>query len=120
MASNKLLGVVRVAAPGAGAAIAVRVARSLYGRWGRLSPAERERLQSLAEDAKRQALDLRGHADSAAATTRLQASSESLAEALVESAQADPEVDELEVRRLRDELRRELDRVATSESGPSA
>ncbi|MFN2616814.1 MAG: hypothetical protein ABR581_06780 [Thermoleophilaceae bacterium] len=120
MASNKLLGVVRVAAPGAGAALAVRVARSLYGRWGRLSPGERRRLQTLAEDAKRQALDLRGHPDPVAASSRLRASSQSLAEALVESAQADPEVDDLEVRRLRDELRRELDRVAGSESGPSA
>jgi uncharacterized membrane protein YebE (DUF533 family) len=120
MAGNKLLGVVRVAAPGAGAALAVRVARSLYARWSKLAPAERIRLQSLAEDAKRRALDLRGQADPATAQKELRAASETLAQALVESAQADPEVDELEVRRLRDELRRELDRLAASGSGPTA
>ena len=119
MAANKLLGAVRVAAPGAGAALAVRVARSLYGRWRGLAPAERSRLEALAEDAKRQALDLRGRADAGPAERELKSTSEALAQALVDSAQADPEVDELEVRRLREELRRELDRLATSEASPS-
>src|SRR4051812_9320956 len=103
MAANKLLGAVRVAAPGAGAALGVRIARSLHARWRKLAPAERLRLESLAEDAKRQALDLRGQTDSTAAERQLRSTSETLAEALVESAQADPEVDELEVRRLREE-----------------
>ena len=120
MAANKLLGAVRVAAPGAGAALGVRVARSLYARWRRLAPAERLRLEPLAEDAKRQALDLRGRADAASAERELRTTSETLAQALVASAEADPEVDELEVRRLRDELRRELDRLATSKTPPSA
>jgi uncharacterized membrane protein YebE (DUF533 family) len=120
MAANKLMGAVRVAAPGAGAALAVRVARSLYGRWRKLAPAERLRLESLAEDAKRRALELRGRPDPAAAQRELRSASETLAQALVESAQADPEVDELEVCRLRDELRRELDRLAASETRPSA
>ena len=120
MAANKLLGVVRVAAPSAGAALAVRVARTLYGRWWKLPPSERLRLAALAEDAKRQALDLRGQADPVAAERELRVASQTLADAIVESAQGDPEIDELEVRRLRDELRRELDRVAASESRPGA
>jgi hypothetical protein len=120
MAANKLLGAARVAAPGVGAALAVRVARSLYGRWRRLGPAERARLESLAEEAKLQALELRGKADSTAAERELRSTSQALAQGLVDVAEADPEVGELEVRRLREELRRELDRLATSERPPSA
>jgi uncharacterized membrane protein YebE (DUF533 family) len=120
MAANKLLGAMRVAAPSAGAALGIRVARSLYARWRKLAPAERLRLESLAEDAKRQALDLRGRADPAAAQRQLRSTSQTLAQALVESAEADPKVDELEVRRLREELRRELDRLAGSKAPPSA
>jgi uncharacterized membrane protein YebE (DUF533 family) len=119
MAANKLLGAVRVAAPSAGAALGIRVARSLYSRWRRLAPAERVRLEPLAESAKRQALDLRGRTDPAEAEQKLRSTSETLAQALVASAEADPELDELEVRRLREELRRELDRLASG-SPPSA
>jgi hypothetical protein len=34
---------------------------------------------------------------------------------MVESAEADPDVDEIEVRRLREDLRRELERISTAE-----
>jgi hypothetical protein len=97
--------------------LGVRVARSLYARWVRLPPPDRERLEPLAEDAKRLALDLRGSVDRHSAERELSAASESLASALVESAEADPDVGEVEVRRLRDELRRELDRLAAADAG---
>lgn len=99
----------------AASALAVRVTRSLHGRWRGLPQAERERLEPLAEEARRRALDLRGEGDREAAGRELQAASESLAAALVESAEADPAIDEVELRRLRDDLRRELDRLASAE-----
>jgi recombinational DNA repair ATPase RecF len=95
--------------------LGVRVARVLYGRWRSLAPAARQRLAPLAEDAKRQALELRGAADREAAARDLKAANETLAAALVESAEADPELGESEVRGLRDDLRRELDRLATAD-----
>src|ERR687886_734923 len=70
------------------AALGVRVARSLYGRWLRLPAPDRERLEPLAEDAKRLALDLRGFVDRGTAE-----------------------------RELRDELGRELARLAAAEAG---
>jgi hypothetical protein len=97
------------------ARIGVRVARALYGRWRILGPAARERLAPLAEDAKRTALDARGAPDPKAAERELNAANETLAAALVESAEGDPEVDEIEVRRLRDDLRRELERLASAD-----
>jgi hypothetical protein len=99
------------------AALGVRVARSLYGRWLRLPAPDRERLEPLAEDAKRLALDLRGFVDRGTAERELRVANESLAAALVESAEADPEVTEAEVGRLRDELGRELARLAAAEAG---
>lgn len=99
------------------AALGVRVARSLYGRWLRLPAPDRERLEPLAEDAKRLALDLRGFVDRGTAERELRVANESLAVALVESAEADPEVTEAEVSRLRDELGRELARLAAAEAG---
>jgi hypothetical protein len=93
----------------------VRVARALYGRWRALAPAAREALAPLAEDAKRKALEARGAADQREAEEDLNAASETLAAAIVESAEADPEVDELEVRRLREDLRRELERLSSAE-----
>src|SRR5919197_2838483 len=95
--------------------LGVRVARALYGRWRALAPSARERLAPLAEDAKRAALEARGAADRRAAQRELNEASETLAAALVESAEADPEVDELEVRRLREDLRRELERLSSAE-----
>jgi hypothetical protein len=104
--------------------LGVRVARALYGRWRTLGPVARERLAPLAEDAKRRALDSRGADDQAAAGEGLNAASETLAAALVESAEADPEVDELEVSRLRQDLKRELERLSTADitasRGPQA
>jgi hypothetical protein len=107
----------------AAGAIGVRVARSLYGRWRVLPAADRERIAAFAEDTKEKALSLRGSADRAQAEADLRASSETLAAALVESAESDPELAAEDVQQLRDDLRRELERLATAEikasrSGP--
>ena len=99
----------------AGASLGVKVARSLYGRWRALGPADRQRLAPLAEEAKERALDARGAADTRSAERELAAANESLAAGIVESAEADPEISENEVHRLRDDLRRELDRLAGAE-----
>lgn len=96
-------------------AIGVRVARSLYGLWHVLPPADRERIAAFAEDTKEKALSLRGSSDRERAEADLRASSETLAAALVETAEADPEVPEDDVAQLRDDLRRELDRLATAD-----
>jgi hypothetical protein len=104
---------------GAGAAAAtlgVRVARSLHSRWRLLPRADRERLAPLADHARERALDLRGAEDREAAAEELRAANETLAAALVESAESDPELDAMELRRLREDLRRELARLATGKS----
>ncbi|HYP48021.1 MAG TPA: hypothetical protein VEQ61_05235 [Thermoleophilaceae bacterium] len=97
---------------GAAAAIGIRVARSLHDRWRVLPGAERERLEPLAREAKRRALELRGTLDRQAASQELRASSETLAAALLESAEKDPGMGAEEVRGLREELRSELERLA--------
>ena len=107
----------------AAGAIGVRVARSLYGRWRLLPPADRERIAAFAEDTKQKALSLRGSSDRARSEADLRASTETLAAALVETAEADPDVATEEVQALREDLRRELERLATadikaSRSGP--
>ena len=66
MASDALHKLV-IGGAAAGAAIGVRVARSLYGRWRVLPAADRERIASFAEDAKEKALSLRGANDPAQA-----------------------------------------------------
>jgi hypothetical protein len=96
---------------GAAAALAVRVARSLYGRWRVLPEADRERLAPLAEEAKQRALELRGAGDQSRARAELHAASQTLAAALVERAEADSEVGDDEVRLLREDLRLELQRL---------
>jgi len=93
------------------AALGVRVARSLYDRWHMLPEPERRRIESLAEDLKHKALELRGAADAERAKDGLRAANASLAAALVESAERDPDRAESEVRELREELRRELERL---------
>jgi hypothetical protein len=104
--------------------IGIRVARSLYSRWRVLAPADRARLEPLAEEAKRSALDVRGAEDRAAAERDLEHASQNLAAAIVETAEADPELDEVEVKRLRGELTRELERLAGADirasRGPGA
>jgi hypothetical protein len=99
----------------AAGALGVRVARSLYGRWRLLPAPDRERLASFAEDTKQKALSLRGSTDRAQAEADLRASSETLAAALVESAESDPELAAEDVQELREDLRRELERLATAE-----
>ena len=97
------------------AILGMQVARSLYGRWRRMAGADRERLEPLAEDLKRQALDLRGHEDTQGAGDDLRQANERLAAAIVETAEADPELAETEVRALRDDLRQELARLASAD-----
>ena len=99
----------------AASAIGVRVARSLYGRWRVLPLPDRERIASFAEDAKQKAFSVRGASDTAAAQADLRAASETLAAALVETAESDPEIAADEVHELREELRRELERLATAD-----
>jgi len=96
-------------------AVGVRVARTLYARWRTLAPAQRRRIAPLAEDAKERALELRGAGDQSTAQRELAQANETLAAAIVETAEGDPELDDLEVRRLREDLRRELDRLATAD-----
>ena len=50
-----------------------------------------------------------------AAGRDLNAASEQLAAAMIETAEADPELDDVEVEQLRDDLRRELERLATAD-----
>lgn len=97
------------------ATLAVRVARGLYARWRVLPARHRERLAPLAADAKEKALSLRGAPDRRRAEADLRAASETLAAALVDSAEDDREVDEAEVDRLREDLRRELRRLEGAE-----
>jgi hypothetical protein len=99
----------------AASAIGVRVARSLYSRWRVLPTADRERIAAFAEDTKEKALSMRGVNDRVQAEADLRASSETLAAALVETAEADPELAADDVQELREELRRELDRLATAD-----
>jgi uncharacterized membrane protein YebE (DUF533 family) len=111
MPSTKLV----IGGAAAGAAIGVRVARSLYGRWRLLPAADRERIAAFAEDAKEKALSVRGASDPTQAQAELRDASETLAAALVETAESDPEIDTDEVAELREELRRELERLASAD-----
>jgi hypothetical protein len=111
VASTKLV----IGGAAAGAAIGVRVARTLYGRWRLLPEADRERIARVAEDTKARAFELRGAGDRAQAEANLTSANETLAAALVETAEADPDVAQEDVDELREELRRELDRLATAD-----
>jgi hypothetical protein len=93
----------------------VRVARSLYGRWHVLPRADRDRIAAFAEDAKEKALSVRGANDPTQAQADLRAASETLAAALVDTAEADPEIGSEDVQELREELRRELERLASAD-----
>ena len=96
-------------------AIGIRVARSLYARWRFLPDADRRRIEPLAEDLKEQAFALRGAPNRARAEAELFAANETFAAALVETAEADPELGDIEVRELREDLRRELERLANAD-----
>ncbi len=95
--------------------LGVHVARSLYGRWRRMSAGARQALEPLAEDVKQRALDLRGVVDPSEAEQDLREANERLVDAMVETAAADPDVSDLEVRELRDDLARELERLASAD-----
>jgi hypothetical protein len=107
MPSAKLL----IGSAAATGALGVRVARSLYARWRILPEADRRGIAALAEDLKARALSARGAPDRDRAGRDLRAASETFAAALVETAEADPGIDAEEVRALREDLRRELDRL---------
>ena len=96
-------------------AVGIRVARSLYARWRNLPDADRRRIEPLAEDLKDQAFALRGAPDRARAAAELFAANETFAAALVETAVADPELGDIEVHELREDLRRELERLASAD-----
>jgi hypothetical protein len=97
------------------AALGVRVARTMYGRWRVLPEADRRRIEPLAEDLKQRALEVRGAPDREQAGLDLRAANETFAAALVETAEADPQIGADEVRELREELRRELERLASAD-----
>jgi hypothetical protein len=97
------------------AALGVRVARSLYGRWRVLPEPDRRRIGPMAEDLKQRALEVRGDADREQAGQDLRAANETFAAALVETAESDPEMGADEVHELREELRRELERLASAD-----
>jgi hypothetical protein len=80
-----------------------------------LPSADRERIATFAEDTKEKALSLRGSSDRARAEADLRESSETLAAALVETAESDPELAPEDVQELREDLRRELERLATAD-----
>jgi hypothetical protein len=111
MASVKTL----IGSAGTTAALGMRVARSLYSRWRLLAPAQRALLEPHAEQLKGRALEMRGADDLPTAERELGAASEAMAAALMESAEGDPELSEIEVRRLREDLRQELARLAGAE-----
>lgn len=111
MPPSKLL----IGGAGAAAVLGIRVARTLHGRWHRLPSAARAQLEPLAEDAKRRALDLRGSADPETGVAELRAANETLAAALVETAEANPDISSDEVSQLRDDLRSELERLANAD-----
>jgi hypothetical protein len=96
-------------------AVGIRVARSLYARWRVLPERDRQRIETLAEDLKAQALAIRGTPDRTQAEADLFAANETFAAALVETAEADPELGEIEVHELREDLRRELERLADAD-----
>ena len=99
----------------AGTALGIRVARTLYSRWRLLPEADRRRIETLAEDLKAQALAMRGAADVDKAEENLRSANEVFAAALVETAEADPELGASEVHELREDLRRELERLADAD-----
>jgi hypothetical protein len=99
----------------AGTALGIRVARTLYSRWRLLPEADRRRIETLAEDLKAQALAMRGAADIGKAEADLNDANELFAAALVETAEADPELGAVEVHELREDLRRELERLADAD-----
>jgi len=111
MPSTKLV----IGGAAATAALGIRVARTLHSRWRMLPEPDRRRIEPLAEDLKRQALDLRGESDRDSAEASLMAANETFAAALMETAEADPELDETEVHELREGLRRELERLASAD-----
>ena len=104
---------------GSTASMGFRVARGLYGRWRRMNTPERQRLEGLADDVKERALELRGTPDPGRAGRDLEQASERLADAMVQSADADPEVSDSDVQQLRGDLARELERLATAEVSAS-
>lgn len=95
--------------------LGIQVARSFHGRWRRKPASRRAKLEALAANVKERALDLRGEPDARSAGLELRDANERLADAMVASAKADPDVSEVEVRDLRADLARELERLADAD-----
>ena len=110
MASAKLL----IGGAGA-AALTVRVTRSLYSRWNVLPAAERARIEPVAERAKQSALDLRGAVDRELAGAEARAAGPRWRRPWWSPRPGIPELDEDEVVRLREDLARELARLADAD-----
>jgi len=102
------------------ASMGIRVARTMHNRWRRMPPPQRTRLQTLANDVRERALDLRGSRHPGADRQALDGASERLAAAMVTSAQTDPEVSDADVEELRDQLARELGRLDAANVKASA
>jgi hypothetical protein len=96
----------------------IRAARSLYGRWHSLGAADRERLAPLAAAVKHHALELPGR-DEPGAWDELSRAGGKLAEALASTAEADPGTSPGDARALRDDLRRDLERLAGADIAAS-
>lgn len=92
--------------------LGAQVARSVYERWRRLPAARREKLAGLAANVRERALDSRGEAARHTPGQQPRQPGERLADPMARPAAADPGVSDVEVRDLRAELARELDRLA--------
>ncbi len=88
--------------------LGVQLARSLYGRWRRMPAERRSRLEGLAADVRERALG----SDRPSGDHGPGASGDRLPDAIVAAAKLDPEVSDIDVRDLRAELARELERLA--------
>lgn len=96
-------------------ALGATVARSLYGRWRRMPSARREQLERIAGDVRERTLGAHGEPAQPDAGAEPPAPTAPAVDAVVEPTRIAPEVSDIEVRDLRDDLARELDRVARGE-----
>ena len=104
---------------GSTASLGFRVARGLYGRWRRMNAPERPGSRAGRRRQGAGAGAARARPTPTAPDAISSRPSERLADAMVESADADPEVSDAEVEELRGDLARELERLATGEVSAS-
>ena len=96
------------------ARICVRVAKALH-RWRSLGRPPASASAPLAEDEAPPSMPGGAGDSEEGRRARSPPASQVLAAAIVEDAEADPELDDVEVHRLREDLRRELDRLSSAE-----